>query len=139
MNDSDNSNTEKNIVEPIHVVVAGSTIAGIGAVVTATLTYRAGTKDLIDDGINPGSRLRIIPVAARALALSTVLTGLLGFTGYYVLKEQGFFSTDRAELPSVKEAADVLRNPRDFISQFSRSTNERKCGQDNKLSHSSTA
>ncbi len=49
---------------------------------------------------------------ARALALSTLLTGVLGVAGFYVLKEYKFFSTDRAELPSAKEAARLLRNPR---------------------------
>ncbi|GLI63039.1 hypothetical protein VaNZ11_005901 [Volvox africanus] len=125
MTESNKSEVEKNIVEPVHVVVAGSAIACIGAVVTATLTYRAGTKDLVDDGISPSSRLRIIPIAARTLALSTLLTGALGVAGFYVLKEQGFFTTDQAELPSAKEAARLLRNPREFISQVMRENNER--------------
>ena len=109
----------------------------------------------MDDGINPSTRLRVIPLAvsshqvaelgarasvmhvaarrvpghgknprpshrhcafcaaqARTLALSTVLTGLLGVGGFYILKEQGFFRTDQAELPSAKEAARMLRDPR---------------------------
>lgn len=49
---------------------------------------------------------------ARALAISTLLTGALGVAGFYVLKEFDFFSTSRAELPSAKEAARLLRNPR---------------------------
>ncbi|KXZ52232.1 hypothetical protein GPECTOR_10g863 [Gonium pectorale] len=93
----------------------------LGALATATLTYRAGTKDLVEDGINPSSRLRVIPLAARALALSTFLTGVFGVAGFYVLKEQGFFSTDRAELPSAKEAARVLRNPRAFFQELLKS------------------
>ncbi|GIL49944.1 hypothetical protein Vafri_6249 [Volvox africanus] len=125
MTESNKSEVEKNIVEPVHVVIAGSAIACIGAVVTATLTYRAGTKELVDDGISPSSRLRIIPIAARTLALSTLLTGALGVAGFYVLKEHGFFTTDQAELPSAKEAARLLRNPREFINQVMREKNER--------------
>ncbi|KAG2435497.1 hypothetical protein HYH02_011792 [Chlamydomonas schloesseri] len=106
---------ENTIVEPLHVVAAGSAIVCTVALLTGTLTYRAGTKDLVEDGINPSTRLRVIPLAARTLALSTVLTGILGVGGFYVLKEQGFFSTDQAELPSAKEAARLLRNPRAFV------------------------
>ncbi|GIL77783.1 hypothetical protein Vretimale_6675 [Volvox reticuliferus] len=124
MTDPNNGEAEKNIVEPVHVVVAGSAIACIGAVVTATLTYRAGTKDLVDDGISPSSRLRIIPIAARTLALSTLLTGALGVAGFYVLKDQGFFKTNQAELPSAKEAARLLYNPREFINKVMRENDE---------------
>ncbi|PNW81858.1 hypothetical protein CHLRE_06g263400v5 [Chlamydomonas reinhardtii] len=109
---------EKTIVEPFHVVAAGSGIICAVALLTGTLTYRAGTKDLVDDGINPSTRLRVIPLAARTLALSTVLTGLLGVGGFYILKEQGFFRTDQAELPSAKEAARMLRDPRAYVRQM---------------------
>ncbi|GLC38293.1 hypothetical protein PLESTF_000566900 [Pleodorina starrii] len=126
MTETDRSKSDKsNFVEPVHVVVGGSAVVCIGAVVTAALTYRSGTKDLVDDGINPSSRLRIIPVAARALALSTLLTGAFGVAGFYLLKEQGFFSVDRAELPSAKEAARLFRNPRDFFNQLLKGDQER--------------
>lgn len=75
---------------------------------------------MVEDGINPSSRLKIIPVAARTLALSTLLTGLFGVAGFYALKQQGFFATDRAELPSATEAARLLRNPRAFFTQLLR-------------------
>ncbi|PNH09764.1 hypothetical protein TSOC_003571 [Tetrabaena socialis] len=110
--------TAKNVWEPIHVVGAGSAVVLTGALLTATLTYRSGTKDLAEDGINPAARLRIIPLAARTLALSTLLTGALGVAGFYVLREQGFFRTDRAELPSAKEAARLLRDPKVFFKQL---------------------
>ncbi|KAG2500210.1 hypothetical protein HYH03_001788 [Edaphochlamys debaryana] len=117
MSKADEAKTEdsKFIVHPFHVIAAGSAVVCTGALVTGTLTYRAGTKGLVEDGINPSSRLGTIPLAARALALSTVLTGIFGVAGFYVLKEQGFFSTDQAELPSAKEAARILRNPRAFF------------------------
>ncbi|KAG2438543.1 hypothetical protein HXX76_005094 [Chlamydomonas incerta] len=109
---------DKTIVEPLHVVAAGSGVICAVALLTGTLTYRAGTKDLVEDGINPSSRLRVIPLAARTLALSTILTGILGVGGFYVLKEQGFFRSDQAELPSAKEAARLLRNPKAFVRQM---------------------
>jgi hypothetical protein len=68
MTKPDSNKADKNVVEPVHVVVAGSAVVCIGtesyivycgfarklsdcdtiragAVVTATLTYRAGTKE----------------------------------------------------------------------------------------------
>lgn len=101
----------------MHVVMVGGAVAGIGAAVAATMTYRSGTKELVEEGINPATRLRIIPIAAKTLALSMVLTGLLGTAGFYIMKEQGFFKTDRAELLSAQETVKLLRDPRGYIKE----------------------
>lgn len=48
---------------------------------------------------------------ARALAVSTVLTGVLGAAGFYALRAHGFFSADTAELLPAKEVARFMRSP----------------------------
>ncbi len=70
------------------------------------LTTIASTTALLTTHFGP------VCLQARALGLSTLLTGSLGLAGFYALKEAGFFSTDRAELPSAKEAAALVRDPR---------------------------
>ncbi len=48
----------------------------------------------------------------KTLALSMVLTGLIGTAGFYVMKGEGFFKTDRVELLSAQETVKMLRDPR---------------------------
>ncbi|KAJ9510342.1 hypothetical protein QJQ45_015799 [Haematococcus lacustris] len=206
--------SDKVKVAPSDVVLVGSGVLAAGALAGAVATYRRGSKSLVEDGINPDIRMRMIPIAldevdafpihgvgacssamcifanlesrssdlsavqgvtshllqpSRALAalaysmtnrsacanchfesgsksgfepksdsslesqsesqsqtavtdskvktlmLSMAFTSMLGVAGFYGLKAAGLFSADVAELPSVREAAAMLRNPRAYI------------------------
>mmetsp|Transcript_12950 Transcript_12950/g.22843 ORF Transcript_12950/g.22843 Transcript_12950/m.22843 type:complete len:152 (+) Transcript_12950:91-546(+) len=102
-------------VRPSHVVVAGCSVMTITAAVAAVATYRRGSKSLMEDGINPSNRLRMLPVAVQTLMLSMFFTGALGTAGFFALRYAGLFSTDVAELPSANEAGRMLRGPRSYI------------------------
>lgn len=102
-------------IQPHHVVLSGlAVIAGVGSI-TGLLTYRGGAKSLREDGINPASRLKVIPLAAQTLVISTVLTGTLGFAGFMLMREFGLLKMDRVEIPSAREAAKLIRDPRAYF------------------------
>uniref|UniRef100_A0A7S0WRG9 Transmembrane protein 242 n=1 Tax=Chlamydomonas leiostraca TaxID=1034604 RepID=A0A7S0WRG9_9CHLO len=105
-------------VSPTDVVGVGLAVLTAGAVAGGVSTYRKGSKSLMEDGINPSIRMRMIPVAAKTLMLSSLFTGLLGIGGFYALRSAGFFTTDHAELPSAAEAARMLRGPRAYIREM---------------------
>jgi hypothetical protein len=102
-------------IQPHHAVFAGLGVIAAGATVTGALTYWRGAKSLREDGINPATRVRIIPLATSILVLSTVLTGTIGLAGFLIMKEMGLFKSDRAEIPSAKEAAKLIRDPKGYI------------------------
>ncbi|KAL6757432.1 hypothetical protein V8C86DRAFT_2622995 [Haematococcus lacustris] len=107
--------SDKVKVAPSDVVLVGSGVLAAGALAGAVATYRRGSKSLVEDGINPDIRMRMIPIAVKTLMLSMAFTSMLGVAGFYGLKAAGLFSADVAELPSVREAAAMLRNPRAYI------------------------
>ena len=105
-------------IQPHHVVLSGlAVVLGVGSI-TGLFTYWGGAKSLRADGINPATRRKVIPLAAQTLVLSTVLTGALGLAGFTLMKEFGVFKTDRAELPSAREAAKLMRDPRAYIREI---------------------
>ncbi|KAJ9508909.1 hypothetical protein QJQ45_028228 [Haematococcus lacustris] len=60
----------------------------------------------------PPHPISTVPLQVKTLMLSMAFTSMLGVAGFYGLKAAGLFSADVAELPSVREAAAMLRNPR---------------------------
>ncbi|KAF5832513.1 hypothetical protein DUNSADRAFT_11585 [Dunaliella salina] len=117
-NSSHDSGSSNIKVSPSDVVAAGCAAIAAGALFGGASAYRSGSKSLMEDGINPSNRMRMIPVAVKTLLLSTVFTGVLGSMGFVALKSAGVFSTDVAELPSAKEAVRLLREPRAYLREL---------------------
>ena len=102
-------------IQPHHVVFTGLGVLTAGATITGLMTYIRGSKSLKEDGINPSTRIKLLPLAAQTLVLSTILTGSIGLAGFLIMKQAGLFKSDRAEIPSAKEAAKLIRDPRGYI------------------------
>lgn len=112
---SDESKVE---VTPVDVLLIAGTVTAVSTAVSAAMTYRRGEKALVEDGIDPTTRLRLLPMAARTFALSVAMTTAFGALGFYALRANGFFSQQAAELPSAAEAARLLRSPRAFFAEL---------------------
>ncbi|GAX78862.1 hypothetical protein CEUSTIGMA_g6300.t1 [Chlamydomonas eustigma] len=107
-------------VQPVHVVLCGSAVVAAGATLTGVLTYRSGAKSLADEGINPDTRWKIVPVAVKTMLLSTVLTAVIGLGGFMALRACGVLTTDRAEIPSVSETVKFVQHPRAYLAELFR-------------------
>mmetsp|Transcript_20044 Transcript_20044/g.59524 ORF Transcript_20044/g.59524 Transcript_20044/m.59524 type:complete len:227 (-) Transcript_20044:456-1136(-) len=111
-------------VEPVHVVAASMGVLSLGALMAAVSTYRAGSKSLIEDGINPDTRMKMVPVALKTLGVATAFSALLGVSGFAALSAAGVFRSNRAELPAATEAARFLRAPKAYVRQLVKAEGE---------------
>eukprot|EP00798_Chlamydomonas_sp_ICE-L_P011845 gene11845-14949_t len=98
-------------VTPGQVAWGAGGIVAAGTAAGATMTYRSGTKSLVQEGINPTVRVKIIPMAAKTLALASIFTAAFGVAGFYSLRSVGLLKFDKVDLPSAREAGRLMRNP----------------------------
>ncbi|KAK9815699.1 hypothetical protein WJX72_008247 [[Myrmecia] bisecta] len=106
---------EHHAVSPVQSVAWGASAFLTGALVAGGAHYLGTAKRIQEEGIDRRMRLRAVPVAAKALALSTVMCGTLGLAGWYGLKHSGLQTKDVAEVSSVADAIALAQQQRDLV------------------------
>lgn len=91
-------------VQPVHVVAVGAASLAGGLLASLGYTYHQSSKALVKEGIDPRVRARVLPAAFAALTASTIVTGLVGVGGWYLLRQQQLLVKDSAELPTLEVA-----------------------------------
>lgn len=90
--------------------LGGGAILG-GAAITAGVGYQQSRKELLQEGVDPRIRARILPHALRAVAASLALTVCAAAGGFYLLQAGGFVAQDRARVSSISDTWHVLKAP----------------------------
>jgi hypothetical protein len=95
-------------VSPLQVLIVGGLALSSGLGLTVVSSYNRNKKLLVREGIDPHFQAKFIPYAATALFVSTLCVGGVGFAGFHLMRSQGFFRTDRADLPTLDELYKLL-------------------------------
>lgn len=102
-----------------HVTVWSGAIAGIaaligGAALTGTSYYAATGKALKNEGLDPTLRKLAVPVAARALAVTSLVTIVVGGVALVVMR-QALQPRDTTEVGSFRDAIALMRQQREAV------------------------
>ncbi|CAK0740769.1 hypothetical protein CVIRNUC_001275 [Coccomyxa viridis] len=90
----------------------------VGGALCAGIAHYAGTaKALREEGIDPAARLRAFPIAVKALAVSTVVTGAVGAVAIIGLKHGGLGARDMADIATWRGAMQAGQYHRDLIKE----------------------
>ncbi|KAL6768074.1 hypothetical protein ACKKBF_B37690 [Auxenochlorella protothecoides x Auxenochlorella symbiontica] len=103
-------------VTPTQSALAGMGAALAGAMIGGGAHYMGTAKQLAEEGVDPRARLRALPVAAKALGASLVLCGIFAAGGVAMWRMLGMHMHPQAEVSSVAEAVDLIRQQREVIS-----------------------
>lgn len=106
----------------------------MGAATIAGSGYYFGTaKKLKEEGIDPRARVAALPVAAKALAVSTVLCGVVGVAAYYGLKHSGLQWHEDAQVSTVHDAVAFAEQQRNLVrNEFQKKLHDWEEGQERK-------
>lgn len=107
-------------ISPLLLAASGAGITLAGAVLVGG-TYIAGTaKRLKEEGIEPGARRAAVPIAARALVVSTAAcclgAGALGWLALNLAGSEGAVQPVLVE-GGMQQMANLVRQQRDAIAQ----------------------
>lgn len=104
-------------VKPLQLVGAGALALSLGALLGFSSHYFGTAKELTEEGINPKTRLRVLPVAAKALAASSLMCGVLGLIAVGGWKLAGLQYKEIAEVSSWQDALNLAQQQRDVVQQ----------------------
>ncbi|CAL8463451.1 g2985 [Coccomyxa elongata] len=94
--------------------VAAAALCG-GALLSGGVHYLNTAKKLNEEGVDAIARIRAVPIAVKALAVSTAATAAVGAAAYVALQCTGMPLKDMADVSSWKGAVIVLQQHRDDI------------------------
>ena len=86
-------------ITPLQTSLVGAGVLAAGALLTGSAHYASTAKKLAEEGIAPSARRRAFPLAAQALAVSTIMCAALGgaaLLGWHFLGLQSRSVTDVA-------------------------------------------
>lgn len=116
---SESTTTEKKIAEttrteltPLQTIFIGSTVLVAGAALSGGTYYVSTAKKLAEEGIAPSARIKAMPVAAQALAMSTLLCIALGGAALAAWHTFGMESRDIAQVASFSDAVAIAKQQR---------------------------
>ncbi|BDA48683.1 hypothetical protein COCOBI_12-3650 [Coccomyxa sp. Obi] len=96
--------------------IAAAALCG-GALLSGGVHYLNTAKKLNEEGIDATARIRAVPIAVKALAVSTAAIAAVGAAAYVALQCSGIQSKDMADVSSWKGAVIVLQQQRDQIKE----------------------
>ncbi len=99
-------------ITPLQTGLAGAVVLVAGAVLTGGAHYTSTAKKLAEEGIAPAARLRALPLAAQALAASTVVCAALGAAAVAAWHFAGMQTRDVAEVSSFSDAVIFAKQQR---------------------------
>eukprot|EP00891_Asterochloris_glomerata_P005350 jgi/Astpho2/5350/Aster-x0250 len=102
-------------VSPAQSIVSGLAAFLAGAAAAGGAHYSVTAKKLQEDGIDPRLRMKAMPIALRALALSTLACGTIGALGYMAVKHSGLQMKDTAAVSSLHDAIGLAQQQRELV------------------------
>ncbi|KAL4448462.1 hypothetical protein ABPG75_005681 [Micractinium tetrahymenae] len=102
-------------VTPLHLVGAGAAALSLGAVAGFSSHYLGTAKQLAEEGIDPRSRLKFLPLAGKALAASSAVCVALGALAVGAWKLAGLQYKEIAQVSSWNDAVALAQQQREVI------------------------
>jgi hypothetical protein len=100
---------------PLQGLWAGVTAFVAGGAVAGTSHFVGTAKALEEEGITRAQRMRALPTAGKALALSSAMCCLFGAAGYWGLVHSGLHAKPTAEVSSLHSAITLAEDQRAMI------------------------
>ncbi|PSC70484.1 ABC transporter substrate-binding [Micractinium conductrix] len=109
--------TGSRTVTPLQLVGAGAVALTLGALAGFSSHYASTAKQLAEDGIDPRSRIKFLPLAGKALAASSAMCIGLGVLAVGGWRLAGMKYNSIAEVSSWQDAVGLAKQQRDVIQQ----------------------
>ncbi|KAL3139034.1 hypothetical protein ABBQ32_005836 [Trebouxia sp. C0010 RCD-2024] len=108
---------ERQQVSPVQSTAAGLAAFVGGAAIAGGTHYVATAKRLVDEGIDPTQRVKAMPVALRALGVSTVICTAVGAAAYFAFQQSGINAKPVADVASLHETITLAKHQRDLVAK----------------------
>ena len=103
-------------ITPLETGLIGAAVLAAGAFASGAAHYTSTAKKLTEEGIPASARLRALPLAARALGVSTILCTLMGGAALAAWNFAGLESRPVAEVSTFRDAIALAKQQR--VSNF---------------------
>ncbi|KAG7670964.1 hypothetical protein Ndes2437A_g04603 [Nannochloris sp. 'desiccata'] len=111
-----------NKVTPFETGLLGAAVLAAGAFASGAAHYTSTAKKLTEEGIPASARLRALPLAARALGVSTVLCAAMGGAALAAWHFAGLESRPVADVATFRDAVALAKQQRDIVRRELRSS-----------------
>ncbi|KAL4438210.1 hypothetical protein ABPG77_010571 [Micractinium sp. CCAP 211/92] len=102
-------------VTPLQLVGAGTAALSLGALAGFSSHYLGTAKQLAEEGIDPRSRLKLLPLAGKALVASSAMCVALGALAVGAWKLAGLQYKEIAQVSSWQDAVALAQQQREVI------------------------
>ncbi|KAH7624018.1 hypothetical protein Ndes2526B_g01270 [Nannochloris sp. 'desiccata'] len=109
-------------VTPFETGLLGAAVLAAGAFASGAAHYTSTAKKLTEEGIPASARLRALPLAARALGVSTVLCAAMGGAALAAWHFAGLESRPVADVATFRDAVALAKQQRDIVRRELRSS-----------------
>lgn len=99
-------------ITPLQTSLVGAGVLAAGALLTGGAHYASTAKKLADEGIAPAARLKAFPLAAQALAVSTIVCAALGGAALLGWQLLGLESRDVTDVATFSDAVALAKQQR---------------------------
>ena len=99
-------------ITPFETGLIGAAVLAAGAFASGAAHYTSTAKKLTEEGIPASARLRALPLAARALAMSTILCAAMGGAALAAWNFIGLESRPVAEVATFRDAVALAKQQR---------------------------
>jgi len=99
-------------ITPLQGIFIGAGVLAAGAVLTGAVHYTSTAKKLTEEGISAAARHKAVPLAARALGVSTLFCAGLGSVALISWKLLGLESRDVATVTTFTDAVAIAKHQR---------------------------
>jgi hypothetical protein len=122
-------------ITPLETGLLGAAVLAAGAFASGAAHYTSTAKKLTEEGIPASARLKAFPLAARALAVSTVLCAAMGGAALAAWHFAGLESRPVADVATFRDAVALAKQQRDIVRKELRSSIFAEEGGEDKEKH----
>ncbi|DBA84077.1 hypothetical protein WJX77_000647 [Trebouxia sp. C0004] len=108
---------ERQQVSPAQSTFAGLAAFVGGAAIAGGAHYVTTAKRLVEDGIDPTQRVKAMPVALRALGVSTIICTAVGAAGWFAFQQSGIGIKPVVKVASLHETIALAQHQRDLVAK----------------------
>lgn len=109
-------------VTPFETGLLGAAVLAAGAFASGAAHYTSTAKKLAEEGIPSAARVKALPLAARALGVSTVLCAAMGGAALAAWHFAGLESRPVADVATFRDAVTLAKQQRDIVRHELRSS-----------------
>jgi hypothetical protein len=109
-------------ITPFETGLLGAAVLAAGAFASGAAHYTSTAKKLTEEGIPASARLKALPLAVRALGVSTILCAAMGGAALAAWHLAGLESRPVADVATFRDAVALAKQQRDIVRHELRSS-----------------